>query len=138
MRALLKLMAYLLKLNSSVLAFNHLFLVLPPSSLDPVYPLLIVSYTLVIIFRYDLSDVDDIVRATHNLVKKANLMLITFSAADPLVKSRLLQSFCLSLYDCSLWNCECPSIHSVEVSFNNILRRIWHLPRNCHTVAYYI
>ncbi len=83
--------------------------------------------------RYDVSDVDDIVRAAHSLVKKVNLMLITFSAANPLDTSRRLQSFCLSLYGCSLWNCECPSIRSIEVSFNNILRRILHLPRNCHT-----
>lgn len=60
-------------------------------------------------------------------------MLYTFSAADPVVKSRLLQSYCLSLYGCSLWDLSCASIHSIEVSFNNILRRIWHLPRNYHT-----
>ena len=30
------------------------------------------------------------------LIRKANLMLYTFSAADPVVKSRLLQSYCLN------------------------------------------
>lgn len=63
----------------------------------------------------------------------ANLMLYTFSAADPSVKSRLLQTYCLSLYGCSLWNLSCQSLNSVKISFNNILRRIWRLPRNCHT-----
>ena len=69
----------------------------------------------------------------RDLVRKANLMMHTFSAADPLVKSRLLQLYCLSLYGCSLWNLSCHSLYSVEISFNNILRRIWRLPRNCHT-----
>jgi len=68
-----------------------------------------------------------------DLIRKANLMLYTFSAADPVVKSRLLQSYCLSLYGSALWKLSCPAIHSIEVSFNNILRRIWHLPCNCHT-----
>ena len=52
---------------------------------------------------------------------------------DPLVKSCLLKFYCLSLYGCSLWNLSCHSLCSIEVSFNNILRCIWKLPRNCHT-----
>ena len=48
--------------------------------------------------------------------KKANLMLYTFSAADPVVKSRLLQSYCLSLYGCSLWDLSCASIHALKPS----------------------
>ena len=54
-------------------------------------------------------------------------------SVDPLVKSCLLKFYCLSLYGCSLWNLSCRSLCSIEVSFNNILRRIWKLPRNCHT-----
>ena len=60
-------------------------------------------------------------------------MLITFAATDPLVKSRLLQYYCLSLYGCAIWNLSSPALHSLEVAFNNILRRIWQLPRSCHT-----
>ena len=67
------------------------------------------------------------------MVKKANLMLITFSAADPAVKTRLLEAYCLSLYGCALWNLSCTSLNTIEVAFNNILRRIWYLPHNCHT-----
>ena len=53
-------------------------------------------------------------------MRKANLILYTFSAADPLVKSRLLQCYCLSLYGCSLWNISCPSLRTIEVSFKLI------------------
>ena len=45
----------------------------------------------------------------------------------------LIKFYCLSLYGCSLWNLSCHSLCSIEVSFNNILRCIWNLPRNCHT-----
>ena len=53
-----------------------------------------------------------------DLVRKANLLLHTFSAADPLVKSCLFKFYCLSLYSCSLWN---------------LLRCIWNLQHNCRT-----
>ena len=85
------------------------------------------------ILSFDSSDTADILFKARDLVRKANLMLHTFSSADPLVKSCLLKFYCLSLYGCSLWNLSCHSLCSIEVSFNNILRRIWKLPRNCHT-----
>ena len=72
----------------------------------------------------DLSDSDDILSKARDLIRKANLMLYTFSAADPVVKSRLLQSYCVLLYGSALWKLSCPAIHSIEVSFNNILRHI--------------
>ena len=67
------------------------------------------------------------------MVKKANLLLITFSAADSAVKTCLLKAYCLSLYGCALWNLSCTSPNTIEVAFNNILRRIWFLPHNCRT-----
>ncbi len=82
---------------------------------------------------FDLSDSADILSKTCDLVKKPNLMLFTFSVASPAVKSRLFQCYYLSLYGSSFWNLSCPALRSIEVSFNNILRRIWRLPRNCHT-----
>ena len=45
-------------------------------------------------------------------------MLYTFSAADPVVKFHLLQSYCLSLYGSALWKLSCLAIHSIEVSFS--------------------
>ena len=41
--------------------------------------------------------------------------------------------YCLSLYGSALWKLSCSANHSIEVSFNNILRCIWHLRHNCHT-----
>ena len=82
---------------------------------------------------YDLSDSCDILHCTQDLIKKANCMLYTFSAADAPTKTRLLQSYCLSLYGSALWNLDCRELRSLEVAFNKILRRIWHLPARCHT-----
>ena len=46
---------------------------------------------------------------------------------------RLFHAYCLSLYGCSLWRLDCPALRSLGVAFNQVIRRIWHLPRNCHT-----
>ena len=86
---------------------------------------------------YDLSVTVDISMKTRDFVKKANLLLYTFSAADPVVKTHLFQSYRLSLCGCYLWNLSCPGIRSFEVAYNNILRSIWHLPYNSHTGIVY-
>ena len=39
----------------------------------------------------------------------------------------------LSLYGSALWRLSSPGLRSLEVTFNNLLRKIWKLPRNCHT-----
>ena len=46
---------------------------------------------------------------------------------------RLFHAYCLSLYGCSLWRLDCPALRSLGVTFNQVIRRIWYLPRNCHT-----
>ena len=67
------------------------------------------------------------------MCRKANCLLHTFSCCDPFVKTRLFSSFCLSLYGASLWRSSSPQLRALEVSFNNILRKIWSLPRHSHT-----
>ena len=42
-------------------------------------------------------------------------------------------SFCLSLYGSALWRLSSSRLRSLEVTFNNLLRKIWKLPRHCHT-----
>ena len=50
------------------------------------------------ILSYNLSDREDIIQVKNNLVCKANCMLYSFSSCISLVKTKLLSSFCLSLY----------------------------------------
>ncbi len=45
----------------------------------------------------------------------------------------MFQAFCLSLHGSSLWKLDCSELNSLNVSFNNVIRRIWNLPRDSHT-----
>ena len=86
------------------------------------------------VLHCSLDDSEDIKRSTLEMCRKANMVLSTFLICDPHVKTVLLSSHCLSLYNCVLWNITCNQLKSLEVAFNNnILRRIWRLPRNTHT-----
>ena len=76
---------------------------------------------------------EDIKRSTLEMCKKANIVLATFSSCNPHIKTILFNSHCLSLYGAALWNITYKQLNSLEVAFNNILRRIWKLPRRCHT-----
>ena len=55
------------------------------------------------ILSRDLSDDADIVSIKKDMCQKANYMLYTFAPCDPFTKSRLLESFCMSLYGSALW-----------------------------------
>ena len=75
----------------------------------------------------DRSDTDDILRVQIDMYRRANC------PTNPAVKTLLFRTFCLSLYGSSLWSLASAGLHSLEVTFNNILRKIWKLPRNSHT-----
>ena len=85
------------------------------------------------ILTHNLNDDEDIASAIKDMCCKANCMLHTFACCDPIVKTHLFSSFCLSLYGAALWKSSNPQLKSLEVAFNNILRKIWSLPRHCHT-----
>lgn len=85
------------------------------------------------ILTYNLSDDEDIIAISKDMCRKANHLLHIFSCCDPSVKTCLFSSFCLSLYGAALWKVSCPQLKTLEVTFNNILRKIWSLPRHSHT-----
>ena len=85
------------------------------------------------ILTHNLNDDEDIASAIKDMCCKANCMLHTFACCDPIVKTHLFSIFCLSLYGAALWKYSNPQLKSLEVAFNNILRKIWSLPRHCHT-----
>ena len=96
------------------------------------FPLLDVVTHLGHVLRHDLDDSDDIIRASHEMVCKANCMLRSFAGADLIVKTKLLQVYCLALYGSALWNISSSSLKTIEVAFNNILRRIWYVRQRTH------
>ena len=85
------------------------------------------------ILTYNLSDDNDILSKCKDMIKEANSLLFLFSNFSPIVLTYLFRSFCLSLYGCALWNISSKCLNTLEVSFNQILRRIWNLPYNSHT-----
>ena len=85
------------------------------------------------ILSSDLSDNLDIIAVKQGMCRKANHMLTIFRPCDPVTKTKLMQSFCLSLYGASLWMASSHQIQSLETAYNNLLRKIWNLPRRCHT-----
>ncbi len=56
-----------------------------------------------------------------------SIPLYIYSGCDLRVKTKLIVTHCLSLYNygCVLWR--------IEIAFSNILRNVWRLPRHCHT-----
>ena len=83
--------------------------------------------------NFNLSDKHDIQKKTMAFLRQANFVLFRFQCCDPLVKMKLFQAYCLALYGCSLWQLDCPELHTLGVSFNNVIKKIWSLPRNSHT-----
>ena len=57
-----------------------------------------------------MDDCNDILRASRNLVCRSNCILQTFTGVYPFVKTKLLNTFCLSLYGFSQWKLSCKSI----------------------------
>ena len=77
--------------------------------------------------HYNLSD------KMRSMIRKANCLFASFPRVGSPVLSRLFQSYCLSLYGSSIWSLSSSSLHNLEIAFNKILRRIWHLPNCSHT-----
>ena len=84
-------------------------------------------------YRYNLDDSEDIKRVSDDMCRKAKFLLHSFRSCDPVAKPFLFSSHCLSLYGALSWKLSCPKLKSLEVTFNNILQKTWHLPRRCHT-----
>ena len=83
--------------------------------------------------QFNLSDKLDIHLKSMSFIHKANTVLFRFKCTNPLTKMKLFQSYCLSLYGSCLWRLDCEELNSLSVSFNNIIRRIWNLPRISRT-----
>ena len=86
----------------------------------------------------NLQDDLDIQRCRSDFIKRANCVLHQFAFCTPVVLSYLLRCFCMSYYGCVLWNLSNPSIKCLDICMNNILRRVWSLPFNCHTSTLHV
>ena len=73
------------------------------------------------------------IRCSRDFCKQANGILFRFGFCDPIVQTRVLLSYCMSLYGCALWSLNCSEIKHLDVCLNMCLRCIWSLPPNSHT-----
>ena len=70
---------------------------------------------------------------TMDFINQANTVLLRFKLGDSVLKTHFIQSYRLSFYGGSLWCLSSSQIKALEVSYNNILHRIWSLPCVSHT-----
>ena len=85
------------------------------------------------IYSHTLDDTSDIIwvtKLTKDFNHKANLASCTFKCVDPFVKTFLIKSYCMSLYDCILWSLSPPGIRIIQVALNRILRKSGTYPGN--------
>ena len=73
----------------------------------------------------NLMDNAYILRCSCDCYKQANGILFRFGFCDPIVQTRLLLNYSMSLYGCALWPLNCNEIKHLDVCFNKCLRRIW-------------
>ena len=85
------------------------------------------------VLSFNLDDSEDINRVSMDMSRKANYLLHTFKSCSLLVKTFLFTSHCLSLYGAVSWFLCSKQIKCLEATFNNVLRKIWNLPKLCHT-----
>ena len=69
------------------------------------------------ILSSNLDDTLDIQRAVKDLNCKANNLLCTFHSLDPLIKTFLFRSYCLSLHGCCLWSLNSSLSMSLKLHF---------------------
>ena len=50
-------------------------------------------------------------------IRRANCLLLNFGVCSAVMKSTLLQSFCMSFNGAALWKLACPELHSLDVAF---------------------
>ena len=81
------------------------------------------------VLSFNLDDSEDINRVSMDMSRKANYLLHSFKSCSPLVKTFLFTSHCLSLYGAVSWFLCSKQIKCLEATFNNVLRKIWNLPK---------
>jgi len=81
----------------------------------------------------NLNDNLDIECCHNKLVAQVNSVLCNFASVDAIVKMKLLQNYCLSLYGCELWDLCHTGIESICKAWRMGVRHVWGLPYDCRT-----
>ncbi len=85
------------------------------------------------IINSSFNDDDDILHRRNLFVGQANNLLCFFNKQDILVKLKLFQSYCSSMYGCELWSLNNGIIADFCTAWRKALRRVLGLPYNSHS-----
>ena len=85
------------------------------------------------IINHHFDDSNDVIHRRNAFIGQANNVLCYFSKMDMLVKIKLFNSYCTSLYGCELWSLHDSVIDEFCIAWRKALRRLLNLPYNTHS-----
>jgi hypothetical protein len=87
----------------------------------------------------DLSDDSDIIRQVKALYVRGNMLVHKFNHCSDDVKRSLFRSYCSNVYGSQLWSqYKKESYRRVNVAYNNIYRKLFHIKRGESISAGYV
>ena len=76
------------------------------------------------VLRNDLSDDDDIVRATRQLYCQGNILLRAFHMCSIEVKLSLFRTYCYPVYSAHLWcRYRAKTMQTIKIAYHNVLKK---------------
>ena len=92
-----------------------------------------------VLIRDDLSDDDEIEHQSRNLCARSNTLSRTFFNCGTLIKNRLFQTYCTSIYGLGLWQFyKKKNIDDFKVCYNNAFRYLHGYVRWCSASATFV
>lgn len=89
-----------------------------------------------LVINSDFNDKDDISRQICNVYARGNSLVRNFDMCSDEVKIRLFNTYVTNVYGCHLWgDNQSRYIHNFCVSYHNVFRRFFHLPRHINGVT---
>jgi len=86
------------------------------------------------IITRECTDTDDILNKKSSLIRQINKVLYYFRKVNCQTKTRLVKTYCTSLYGAELWDLSWSNIESICIAWREVIRCIWQLPNTTHSV----
>ena len=79
------------------------------------------------------NDSDDIRQRIADFSSQVNYFIARFGHLPCVLKCKLFNNYCMSLYGCQLWKLSHKDLLSFDIVWRKSLRRLWHLPYRTHS-----
>jgi len=83
--------------------------------------------------KWELDHNKEILNKRNELCGKINNVLCYFKCCDPVVKVKLLRSYCSDLYGSVIWDMSANNVENICIAWRKGLRRLWELPFQTHS-----